>query len=92
MKKVAICLSGEARALEVTKRFYDTFASIDGYEVSIFIATWQSNYTDALSSIKNLKSIEVGTQISNSSSINMYTKLGFSISSSFYVLHMHKKK
>ncbi|OUU50697.1 MAG: hypothetical protein CBC25_07610 [Pelagibacteraceae bacterium TMED65] len=42
--------------------------------------------------LKNLKSIEVGTQISNSSSINMYTKLGFSISSSFYVLHMHKKK
>ncbi len=59
MKKVAICLSGEARALEVTKRFYDSFASIDDYEVSVFIATWQSNYTDALSSIKNLKSIEV---------------------------------
>lgn len=34
--------------------------------------------------------IEVGTQISNVESLNLYTKLGFNIRSSNYVLHMHK--
>ena len=34
--------------------------------------------------------IEVGTQIANIASLDLYTKLGFRISSSSYVLHMHK--
>ncbi len=45
-----------------------------------------------LNCLKNLAKIEVGTQISNTSSLNLYTKLGFRISSSSYVLHMHQKK
>ncbi len=35
--------------------------------------------------------IEVGTQIANTASLALYTKLDFSINSSSYVLHMHKK-
>ena len=34
--------------------------------------------------------IEVGTQITNIASLDLYTKLGFRISSSSYVLHMHQ--
>ena len=34
--------------------------------------------------------IEVGTQITNTSSIKLYSKLGFHMNSASYVLHMHK--
>ena len=33
--------------------------------------------------------IEVGTQIANKSSINLYSKLGFNVNTAFYVLHLH---
>jgi ribosomal protein S18 acetylase RimI-like enzyme len=39
---------------------------------------------------KNINRIEVGTQISNTESIDLYTKLGFRITSASYMLHMHK--
>lgn len=35
--------------------------------------------------------VEVGTQISNIPSLDLYTRLGFKIISSHYVLHIHKK-
>ena len=44
-----------------------------------------------LNCLNNITKVEVGTQISNISSLNMYTKLGFFINSSSYVLHMHQK-
>ena len=40
--------------------------------------------------LKNEGVIEVGTQIANSSSIKLYSKLGFHINSASYVLHFHK--
>ncbi len=46
----------------------------------------------SLNCLDNLNQIEVGTQISNISSLNLYAKLGFLISSSSYVLHFHQKK
>ena len=36
--------------------------------------------------------VEVGTQISNILSLDLYARLGFKITSSYYVLHLHKKK
>ena len=39
--------------------------------------------------LKNINKIKVGTQISNLGSIDFYTKLGFRIVGSSYVLHMH---
>ena len=33
--------------------------------------------------------IEVGTQIANTGSMSLYTKLGFSVKEAFYILHMH---
>lgn len=55
MKKVAICLSGEARSLEVTKQYYESFNKIEGYEFSFFIATWDSNFNKQVQSFLNLK-------------------------------------
>ena len=42
--------------------------------------------------LDNNGKIEVGTQIKNKPSLDLYTKLGFRISSSSHVLHMHQKK
>ena len=39
---------------------------------------------------RKTKEIEVGTQISNVGSIDFYTKLGFRVVGSSYVLHMHQ--
>lgn len=41
--------------------------------------------------LKRNGSIEVGTQIDNKPSINLYSKLSFHMNSASYVLHMHKK-
>ena len=54
------------------------------------LAAWA--FIDWLTSVDNLTQIEVGTQISNISSLNLYSKLGFFIRSSSYVLHFHQKK
>ena len=40
--------------------------------------------------LKNINQIKVGTQISNLGSIDFYTKLGFRVVGSSYVLHMHQ--
>ena len=39
--------------------------------------------------LKNNGFIEVGTQITNSPSIELYLKMGFNINSASYVLHFH---
>ena len=55
MKKIAICLSGEARSLELTKPFYETICKLEEYDVSFFITTWTSNFDNKIQSFKNLK-------------------------------------
>lgn len=40
--------------------------------------------------LKNNSVMEVGTQIANTSSIELYLKLGFHINTASYVLHMHQ--
>jgi len=58
-KRVAICLSGESRSLEVTKKFYDYVIKNTDYDIDFFISTWETNYEDALKTIPNLKDIEI---------------------------------
>ena len=58
-KRVAICLSGETRSLEVTKKFYDYIIENTDYEIDFFISTWETNYEDTLKSIPNLVDIEI---------------------------------
>ena len=58
-KRVAICLSGESRSLEVTKKFYDYVIKNTDYEIDFFVSTWETNYEDALKTIPNLKDIEI---------------------------------
>ena len=48
MKKIAICLSGEARSLELTKPFYETICKLEEYDVSFFITTWTSNFDNKI--------------------------------------------
>ena len=42
--------------------------------------------------LDDIVQIEVGTQLTNISSLKFYTNLGFFITSSSYVLHFHQKK
>lgn len=59
MKRVAICLSGETRALDLTKKFFNTLQDIEQYSIDIFIATWDSNYSKEFSFFRNLKGYEI---------------------------------
>ena len=44
----------------------------------------------SINCLGSCRAIEVGTQITNTDSLALYTKLGFSIISSSYVLHKHQ--
>ena len=42
--------------------------------------------------LKSNGRMEVGTQIANTASIELYLKMGFQINTAYYVLHMHQSK
>lgn len=58
-KRVAFCLSGETRSLEITKMFYKDILKNTDIEIDFFISTWKTNYENELKSISNLKGIEI---------------------------------
>lgn len=58
-KRVAFCLSGETRSLEVTKMFYEDILKDTDIKIDFFISTWKTNYKKELKSISNLKGIEI---------------------------------
>jgi|13_taG_2_1085334.scaffolds.fasta_scaffold03682_8 hypothetical protein len=59
MKRIAICLSGETRAFDLTKRLNSTLVETEEYTIDFFIATWDSNYTSEYLYYPNLKGCEI---------------------------------
>jgi len=72
MKRIAVCLSGEARSLEVTKDIFKSVENISDYHFDFFISTWKSSYDDAIESFYNLK----GYSILDESKYKEHTKIG----------------
>ncbi len=59
MKRVAICLSGEARSLEVTKDLFKSVENISGYQFDFFISTWKSGYDNTVKCFPHLKAYSI---------------------------------
>ena len=59
MKRVAICLSGETRSLDITKKLFSTIHKIKGYDIDFFIATWDSCYNEQYLSFPKLKAYDI---------------------------------
>ena len=59
MKRVAICLSGETRAFDLTKKLFSSLQGTEEYSIDFFIATWDSNYTSEFLYFPNLKGCEI---------------------------------
>jgi hypothetical protein len=59
MKRIAICLSGESRALDLTKKLFSSLQGTEEYSIDFFIATWDSNYNSAYLYFPNLKGCEI---------------------------------
>ena len=59
MKRIAICLSGETRAFDLTKRLNSSLAETEEYSIDFFIATWDSNYNSEYLYFPNLKGCEI---------------------------------
>ena len=59
MKRVAICLSGEARSLEVTKDLFKSVENISDYQFDFFISTWKSGYDTTVKCFPHLKGCSI---------------------------------
>ena len=72
MKRVAVCLSGEARSLEVTKNLFESVDNISDYQFDFFISTWKSGYDSTIENFYNLK----GCTILDESKYKEHTEIG----------------
>lgn len=72
---VAICLSGETRSLELTIDFFKYLSKVEEIDFHFFIATWESNYSEALRKIPNLKSICILNEQTYTDNLNVENRL-----------------